>query len=271
MRIIPATLVTIHPAHRPAPKTTSQSRIFSRRSLHGRVAHEIGARIVRGEMVPGEALPNEADWSARLKVSRTALREAIKVLAAKGLIESRPKTGTRVRPREDWNFLDPDVLAWRLAAAPIDRYVKDLFELRRVIEPAAASLAALRATATEIERIEDAYRGLEAAGDDGELWVEPDLRFHQAIIQTTDNELIGALGALIETALTMSFRLSNDNPAGQRHALPLHYGVLAAIRAGDGEGARRAMLLLLDHSEEDVRRSVSSRRGFVITSIGPSD
>src|SRR5712692_8302865 len=226
--------VTIHTAHRPAPKTTSQSRIFSRRSLHGRVAHEIGLRIVRGEMVPGEVLPNEADWSALLDVSRTALREAIKVLAAKGLIESRPKTGTRVRPRESWNFLDPDILSWRAAASSGDAYAHELFELRRVIEPAACALAAPRATAQQLRAMDEALRGMELAGENGELFAGPDLLFHQTILRMTGNELIASLAALIEAALSLSFQLSNANPAGQSHSVPLHRAIMTAIAARDG-------------------------------------
>ncbi|MGH8432151.1 MAG: FadR/GntR family transcriptional regulator, partial [Solimonas sp.] len=86
-------------------------------SLHGMVLNQIGQRILRGDLTPGDALPNADDWSAAEGVSRTVLREALKVLAGKGLVESRPKTGTRVRPRSHWNFLDPDVLAWRYATA----------------------------------------------------------------------------------------------------------------------------------------------------------
>ncbi len=94
------------------------SRTYSKRSRHGQVAHEIGIRIMSGELAIGATPPNEAEFSGRLNVSRTALRESIKVLAAKGLLESRPKIGTRVRPRAAWNMLDPDVLAWRLEALP---------------------------------------------------------------------------------------------------------------------------------------------------------
>lgn len=215
---------------------------------------------MRGEWPPGSALPNESEWSARLGVSRTALREASKVLAAKGLIESRPKTGTRVRPRESWNFLDPDVLAWQLEARRSGDYARDLFELRRLIEPAASALAAERATRGQLATLEEAYRGMEAAGDDGELWVAPDLLFHQTILRMTRNELIGSLAALIESALALSFRLSNDNPAGQSHSLPLHRAVLVQIRARDGERARLAMTVLLDHAEEDVRDAMVNRR-----------
>ena len=114
---------------------TGQQRTYSRRSLHGQVANEIAQRIMSGEFAPGTILPNEAEFSVRLKVSRTALREAIKVLAAKGLVESRPKIGTRIRPRDHWNMLDPDVLAWQFATDNVTRFADDLFEVRQIIEP----------------------------------------------------------------------------------------------------------------------------------------
>ena len=239
---------------------TSNARTFSLRSLHGFVAHKIGQQIIRGDFKPGQLLPSEEAFSARMKVSRTAMREAIKLLAAKGLIESRPKTGTRIRPREFWNFLDPDLLAWQLSAGPIGRYVKDLFELRRVVEPAAAEIAARRIGARDVARMEKAYRGMAAAGDDGELWVAPDMRFHKAILHATGNELIRSLGAMIETALAITFRLSSTNPEGQRHALPLHGAILKALTRQAPAAARRAMLRLLDKSEEDVRRAIAALR-----------
>ncbi|MBI3453439.1 MAG: FadR family transcriptional regulator [Rhodospirillales bacterium] len=238
----------------------AESRTFSRRSLHGLVAHQIGRQIIQGELQPGQLLPNEAAWSARMRVSRTAMREAIKVLAAKGLIESRPKTGTRVRPREFWNFLDPDLLSWQLSAGPIERHIKDLFELRRLVEPAAAEIAARRIDDGDIARLEGAYRGMEAAGDDGTLWVEPDLQFHRAILKATRNELIHSLGAMIESVLAITFHLSSANPRGQRHALPLHSAILDALRRRAPTAARRAMNRLLDKSEKDVRRAVTALR-----------
>jgi DNA-binding FadR family transcriptional regulator len=227
--------------------------------LHARIVDQIGLRIVRGDLKPGDALPNGEEWAAMLGVSRTAFRESIKVLAGKGLIESRPKTGTRVRDSLYWNHLDPDVLAWRFGSGASDD-AKDLFELRRVFEPAAAELAAMRATPAQIAGLEAAYRNMEAAGDDGEQFAGPDLVFHQLILRITGNQLIGSLAALIETALTTSFRLSDDNPAGQRQSLPLHLAVLDAVRARDGARAKAAMLTLLDRAEKDVRDSVAVRR-----------
>jgi DNA-binding FadR family transcriptional regulator len=236
---------------------------FSRRSLHGQIAAEIGEQIMHGRLAPGDVLPNEEDWSRRLGISRTALREAIKVLAGKGLIESRPKTGTRVRAREFWNILDPDILAWRLTVRRGGDYAHELFELRRVIEPAACTLAAERATADQLARLDRACDGMELAGDDGELFAAPDLLFHQTILRMTGNELIASLAALIEAALSMSFRLSNANPAGQRHSVPLHRAVALAIRARDGGRACKAMIVLLDGSEEDVRRAMAARPAAV--------
>jgi DNA-binding FadR family transcriptional regulator len=99
---------------------------FSRRSLHGQVAHDIGRRILGGLVKPGELLPCETELSHTLGVSRTALREAIKVLSGKGLIESRPKTGTRIRPRESWNFLDPDGLTWAFEANTAEHCIDEL-------------------------------------------------------------------------------------------------------------------------------------------------
>ena len=245
---------------RSLPDRRRTSLIYSKRSLHGQVAHDLGGRIMCGELAPGAVLPNEADFSASLRVSRTSLREAIKVLAAKGLVESRPKTGTRVRPRADWNLLDPDVLAWQFAAGPFTRFIEDLFELRQMIEPQAAAMAARRAGPAEVERIEEAYLGMEAAGNDSDLWIDPDLRFHQAIIRATGNELLWPLGAIIETALATSFRLSSAHWDGPIHSLPLHRDILDAIRERNPEAAQAAMHRLLDGAAADVRRALADKQ-----------
>lgn len=241
-------------------RTETGKRIYSRRSLHGQVAHEIGARIIRGELAPGETLPNETVLSQELKVSRTALREAIKLLAAKGLVESRPKTGTRIRPRASWNLLDPDVLNWLVSDAAFEDYADDLFEMRRLIEPAAAAIAAARGDKPAIANIKTAYEDMVAAGDDIEAGVEPDLRFHQAILTATGNEFIAPLGALIDSALATSFRISSSRPGAKLNSLPRHEAVLKAIVAGDGEGARKAMEILLSDAINDFHRVVENDR-----------
>src|SRR5437762_9890658 len=127
-----------------------KARTYPRRGLHGAVVHDIGLRIVRGELEADDPLPTEDELSGELSVSRTVLREATKVLAAKRLVESRPKTGTRVRPRKDWNLLDPDVLAWQVEAGADAEFLAQALEVRRMIEPAAARLAAERATPAQV-------------------------------------------------------------------------------------------------------------------------
>lgn len=228
-------------------------------SLHGRVLNEIGQSIVRGELAPGDQLPNADDWSAAHGVSRTVLREAIKVLAGKGIVESRPRIGTRVRPRKDWNFLDPDVLVWRYGSRTTAEEARSLFELRRAIEPAAGALAAERATEKQIADLRRLLVEMERAGDDGERFAVPDLAFHQAILRMSGNELIGSLAALIETALVISFRLSDDNPQGQRHSLPLHRQVVENIARRDAAATSTALIALLDQAEDDVKRALAAR------------
>lgn len=225
---------------------------YSRRSLHGRVAHDLGARIAGGDYAPGSVLPNETALGASFGVSRTVLREAVKVLAAKGLVEARPKIGTRVRPRDHWNMLDPDVLAWQCAGAGLPVIAEDLLEIRRVVEPHAAGLAAGRATDAEILGIAAAYADM-ACAPDAETSVEPDVRFHLAIMEATHNAFLRPLGALIRTALRASFRLSKSSPGAHERSLPGHAAVLDAIRNRDPEAARGAMRDLLDRTAEDIR------------------
>jgi DNA-binding FadR family transcriptional regulator len=226
------------------------------RSLPGRLVHQIGTKIVSGALAPRTVLPNESDWGAQLGVSRTVLREATKLLISKGLVESRPRTGTRVREPAFWNLLDADVLSWHLSSAPLDRFVRELFELRRVVEPAVAALAAARRSPQQIEELEAAYQGMIAAGNDNHRFIEPDTRFHDTILSAVDNGLLRALGIVVETALALALRLSLDNPRGQSHSLPLHRAVLDAIRAGDAQAAEKAMRKLIDAAEVDVKNAL---------------
>src|SRR5260370_19508137 len=119
------------------------------RNVHSQVAGRIGALIVRGDVLPGNPLPSEVKICEMLDVSRTVVREAIRTLTGKGLVESRAKSGTRVRPREQWNQLDVDVLRWQLEHADVDSYLAKIFQLRNAMEPTAAALAATAATAED--------------------------------------------------------------------------------------------------------------------------
>ncbi len=235
---------------------TLGQRTFSERSLHGKVAHELGRRIVGGTFAPGDILPNEAAICGELDVSRTALREAFKVLTAKGLISSKPKVGTRVNPRRSWNMLDPDVLAWSFETQPSKSLVQSLFEMRKVFEPAAAEMAATKHNLTLIADLEKAYYDMEAAEVGSQEMFSSDLRFHLALLEATENEFMISLGMMIETALLGSFRISSSLPETYKAALPGHKEVYLGVKMADPERAREAMRQLLLQSNDDALTGV---------------
>ena len=180
---------------------------------------------------PARSCPTAAEMCARFSVSRTALREAYSILSAKALIVARPKIGTRVRPKSDWNLLDSEVLAWHLQATPNEHFIDDLFVLRQMVEPAAAALAAsLRSPAT-VERIAEAYDRMEQFKNGAGDLIGADLDFHMAILEASGNRFLAALGGLIHTALEGTFRLSWLGAARiQDDRLFQHKGIFEAIR-----------------------------------------
>jgi GntR family galactonate operon transcriptional repressor len=234
----------------------TKARTYPRRGLHGVVVHDIGLRIVQGELEAGDPLPPEAELSGELSVSRTVLREAIKVLAAKRLVESRPKTGTRVLNRHEWNLLDPDVLAWQLEAGPDRRFLEDTLELRGLIEPAAARLAAERASEDEIAVLESTCEEMLLAGEDLDAWIEPDLRFHAVLLQATHNELLEQLTTIVGSVLRTLFTFSSRPPGTFIRAAPMHVAIVEAVRGRDPEAAEAAVLRLLDDTAKNVGRAL---------------
>lgn len=223
------------------------------RNLHGQVIHELGKLIVSGELAPGQGLPREELLAERMKVSRTALREAMKVLSAKGLIESRQKTGTRVRDTVHWNQLDADVLAWRCESMPTEDFVEKLVEMREIIEPAAAAAAARRRTPEQLAAVESAYQAM-AAAKDLDAWAEADLAFHESVLHATNNELMISLFSVIETALGTYFVLSARTASNFKYSLPHHQKVFEAIRRRQPEVARQAMQKMVADSRSNIRR-----------------
>lgn len=229
---------------------------YPRRGLHGELVHEIGVRILRGELEPGNPLPTDGDATGE-SVSRTVVREAIKVLAAKGLVEARPKTGTHVRERRYWNLMDPDVLTWRLEANRGDNFFIDVFELRRVIEPAAAGLAAARASEAEVEELEHALTDMEAAVGDRDAYIAADVRFHTVILDASHNELLAHLGGTLRAVFRASF--TRTLPIA-RDTIPQHAAIAAAIREGDSPTATAAMLELIDRTAASLDAEPASAR-----------
>jgi len=231
------------------------------RNIHESLANILGTEIVGEVYPPGSLLPNEFEMRERFAVSRTALREAYRVLTAKGLIVSRPKVGTRVRPKSDWNMLDPEVLAWHLQTVPTEDFVSDLFVLRQMVEPPAAAMAATLRPSAAIERITVAYHEMERFRDGTGDIIGADLQFHLAILEATGNHFIGALGGLIHAALLGTFKLGWESPARmQESRLLQHKAVFEAIRDGEADGAQKAMSLLLTDSISDVREFLRVRK-----------
>jgi len=223
------------------------------RGLHDHVIDEIGKRIVSGEFAPGTPLLGEMQLCEMLGISRTALREALRVLSSKGLVKAKQKVGTLVCPVERWNYLDADILSWQLATDDSGRLIEELYELRHLIEPMAASLAARNARTSDIKILREAYREMEAAGDDGEKIAAPDVKFHQAIIAASGNRLFSALARVVGAALTVNFDFVRDAPHGHTFLMPAHKRVLDAIENHEPAAARLAMQKLIELSQGEAR------------------
>ncbi len=232
----------------------SKPLTYPRRGLHGEVVHTIGVQILSGALRPGDPLPPEDDLTSNLAVSRTVLREAVRVLAAKGLVEARPKTGTRVRPRAEWNILDPDVLSWRMEASHDKQLYAETTEVRLAIEPLAARLAATRATDDEIASIAEAYAGMEAGAADQAAYLAADLRFHDRLLASCHNELLGHLGTILRAVLRTTFEFTTTPPRSRRRALPLHRAIVDGIASHDEEAAELAARTLIADTAADIRR-----------------
>jgi GntR family transcriptional regulator, galactonate operon transcriptional repressor len=232
----------------------TRSLTYPRRGLHGEVVHTIGLQIVGGTLQPGDPLPPEAELIADLAVSRTVLREAVRVLAAKGLVEARPKIGTRVRARGEWNVLDPDVLSWRAETSSDSRLYEETTEVRLAIEPLAARLAATRATDEETAAIADAYAAMAEGVDDQQAYLAADLRFHDRILASSHNELLLHLGAVLRAVLRTTFQLTTTPARSRKRALPLHKAILDEIAAGDEDAAESAARTLIADTAADIRR-----------------
>ncbi|MGK2286343.1 FadR/GntR family transcriptional regulator [Pedomonas sp. V897] len=214
--------------------------------LHGMVARDLGILIVSGRYKPGDILDNEIEASDRLNVSRTAYREAVRILAAKGLVESRPKTGTRVSPREKWHLLDPDVLSWIFKHEPDEHLLRSLFELRKVVEPEAAAFAARRRTDAHIEMMQAAVESMAEHSLATDAGRAADQQFHAALLDATGNPFLVTLTSSVSAAITWTTIFKQRNRPLPRDPVPDHRKVLEAIAAGDPQAAHEAMAHLIE-------------------------
>jgi len=224
--------------------------------VHASVANEIGLRIVRGDYPPGTILPNEAKWSEMFEVSRSVVREAIKMLMAKSLLSSRPKVGSWVEPRERWNLLDRDVLTWYAMSPERQTFLRTVQEFRYIIEPEAAALAAVRRTDEQMDEISKALGEMGSAKSLPER-TDADTRFHIAILRASGNELLVPLGVLIESALDRLFVFVTREVDDLQHAQKLHENIEKAIRQKKPDAARVAVRKLLGNTDEIIQSATT--------------
>ena len=241
------------------------------RNLFARTVQELGARVVRGDYGVGGGLPIEPQLAAELGVSRNLLREAVKVLAGKGLLEVRPKSGMRVRPQAAWHLLDPDVLSWLDGAEQRLERAFDLCEFRLIIEPNASYLAALRASEAERRQIEQYYNELEECVGNEALVPERDITFHRSIHTASHNQILDHLGMLSSTLMRMQVLITTDAPGLFEKGLPLHRELTDAILKGDADAAEDASRRLVQMPYDDlVERRQRQGRALPARLIGRS-
>ena len=219
----------------------SRSGVPKKRGLHRYVVSHLASQILSGDISPGTKLSTEHELCERFDVSRTVVRDALRVLAEKGLIEARPKSGTLVTTIDHWNFLDPELIVWAQDAGNRTGFFEVLLEARNTIEPQIAALAALKARPEDISRMEAAYEGMVAAYEqdtpDTESFTNSDIEFHLAILQATHNIILKQFGALIMAALRASFELALESDSISEKSLRHHGNILEAIKSGDSNRA----------------------------------
>jgi DNA-binding FadR family transcriptional regulator len=230
------------------------------KNVHGNTVDHLGEAIVAGRYAAGATIPPEPLLGEELGVSRTVVREAVKSLAAKGLLTTGPKVGTRVLPSEHWNWFDPDVVIWQSKAGLTRDFLRDLQDLRRVLEPAAVRMAAERATPQDIADIEAAYEGMRRAVEEGGDYVTHDLLFHQGLLRACHNRMVVQMSKALSALLRTSFEISTSRKNGPRNSLPMHRAVLDAVIARQPTKAERAILILIDSAAEDIEAVLASRR-----------
>jgi len=226
---------------------------YQLRGVHGQTVAALARRILSGEIPEGATLDLLA-LREELDVSLTALREALKVLSAKGIIDARQKRGTFVRPRTAWNTLDGDVMRWR-SAGPVDLdLLENLTEVRTIVEPAAARLAAQRASEDDLAALDAALARMAGADGDAAEAVAADLGFHRALLAATHNPLLAEMERIIANGLAMRDKVVHGQQGTADDPVPSHRAVLDAIRASDAPAAEQAMRELVAKANEDLHR-----------------
>jgi DNA-binding FadR family transcriptional regulator len=227
------------------------------------IARAIGLQIVSGRYRSGDILHGEIETSDRLHVSRAAYREAVRILAAKGLVRALRKVGTRVTPREEWHLLDPDVIGWIFEYEPDDATLASLFELRRMVEPEAAALAAVRHSEGDLQAMASALKGMARHGLESKAGRCADQAFHAALLRATGNPFVASLIAGVGAAVTWTTFYKGMHSHQLRDSLPDHQRVYDAVARRDPQDARIAMSELVDlalRDTTDARKRISRKK-----------
>ncbi|MDP5040212.1 MAG: FadR family transcriptional regulator, partial [Paraglaciecola sp.] len=213
------------------------------------VTQELGRAIISGEYSNDSGFPSEAKMCEDYGVSRTSIREAVKMLGAKGLITSRPRKGIVVEPASKWNLYDTSVLKWMLESSPSLFVLREFLQMRMAIEPQAAALAAQFATDEQIKQIEQALKGMEAAGSDPTLSLhEADIAFHTSILAASNNRFILQLRDFVSTALNVSIQHTTPAKGSIKAIIEEHDKVYRAISLRQPERAKSMTAYLIDEA-----------------------
>jgi GntR family transcriptional regulator, galactonate operon transcriptional repressor len=239
------------------------------RGVLGGVVQALGRRIVAGEWVSGDSLPTETEFMAELGVGRSVVREAVRILNAKGLVRSRPMDGTRVMPRAEWRLLDPDLIQWRIEAADRRTLFDDLLKVRLALEPGVAWSATRHGDRAAKARIHAAWRAKQAVFEETgspqaqrDQFIVADLEFHRAFLAAVGSEILEQLFSVIEAALALSFDVqmqakgSVTELVGMEEANALHADVYEAFARGDAEAAQAAMRILIQRAMSDANEGL---------------
>jgi GntR family transcriptional regulator, galactonate operon transcriptional repressor len=232
-----------------------------RATFHEQVVEQLGRDICSGRYRPGAVLPSEPELCGRFGYSRIVIREAIKSLVAKGMLEVSRRVGTLVLDPARWNLFDPEVIAWRAGSADFDSTMaRDLMELRRIVEPAAVRLAAERASSEEKRALRAAYMAMARAVAGKGDYVEADLAFHTTILSACGNQYLRQMTEAMAAMLEASFEIVTQKPGGPAQSLPLHEAVCTAIERGDAKAAERAAIVLIESAEDDLKALLPTRK-----------
>ncbi len=245
------------------PKRSQRTSANRSLRIHGTIARQLGIAIISGRYAPGDILEGEVVSSEQLAVSRTAYREALRILAAKGLIDARPKIGTRINPRSRWNFLDTDVLEWIFDTEPDTRTLNALFELRDLVEPAAAALAASRRTAAQLAAMRDALEDMRVHTLASEAGQNADLAFHATLLQATHNPFLVSLATSVGAAIHITTVFKQRHQPLRRNPMPDHDRVYEAIAMKEPARARAAMRGLIRLARIDTASGTRRRHKLV--------